>query len=46
LVIEKAESLGLILVNSLLQQLGGTLEIDRSGGAAFVIRFPRPAKHS
>ena len=39
-VIEKTESLGLILVNSLVQQLGGTLEIERSGGAAFRIRFP------
>ena len=44
LVIDKAESLGLILVNSLVQQLGGTLGIDRSGGAAFLIRFPRPVK--
>jgi two-component sensor histidine kinase len=41
LAIEKAESLGLILVKSLVQQLGGILEIDRSGGAAFLIRFPR-----
>ena len=39
-VIEKAESLGLILVNSLVQQLGGALEIERSGGATFRIRFP------
>ena len=38
-VIEKAESLGLVLVNSLVQQLGGTLEIERSGGATFRIRF-------
>ena len=44
LVIEKAESLGLILVNSLVQQLGGTLEIDHCGGTAFMIKFPRPAK--
>lgn len=39
-VIEKAESLGLVLVNSLVKQLGGTLEIERSGGATFRIRFP------
>jgi two-component sensor histidine kinase len=39
LVVEKAESLGLILVTSLVQQLGGTLEISRSGGATFTIRF-------
>jgi two-component sensor histidine kinase len=39
LTIEKAESLGLVLVTSLVQQLGGTLEIDRSGGTVFMIRF-------
>ena len=39
-VIEKSESLGLVLVNSLVQQLGGALEIERSGGATFRIRFP------
>lgn len=44
LVINKAESLGLILVNSLVQQLSGLLEIDHNGGTAFLIRFPRPAK--
>ena len=40
LVIEKAESLGLILVNSLVQQLGGTLEIERRRGTAFLVQFP------
>lgn len=35
----KAESLGLILVSSLVQQLRGTLEIDRTAGVAFMIRF-------
>ena len=44
LVINKAESLGLILVNSLVQQLSGILEIDHSGGTAFLIRVPRPAQ--
>ena len=39
LVIANAETLGLILVTSLTQQLGGKLEMDRSGGATFMIRF-------
>jgi two-component sensor histidine kinase/CheY-like chemotaxis protein len=37
-----AESLGLRLVALLTQQLRGTLELDRSTGTAFMIRFPTP----
>ncbi len=32
-------SLGLTLVNSLVQQLDGTIELDRSAGTRFTIRF-------
>ncbi len=32
-------SLGLTLVNSLVNQLEGTIELDRSGGTAFLITF-------
>jgi two-component sensor histidine kinase len=38
--IAMSDSLGLVLVTSLVQQLGGTLEVKRDGGAAFIIRFP------
>jgi two-component sensor histidine kinase len=38
--IAKTDSLGLLLVTSLVQQLAGTLEVKREGGAAFIIRFP------
>lgn len=38
--IAKADSLGLVLVTSLVQQLGGTMEVRRGGGAVVVIRFP------
>ncbi len=44
LVVEQLESLGLVLVNSLAQQLGGDLELDRSCGTAFLIRFPGQKK--
>jgi two-component sensor histidine kinase len=37
---DQVESLGLTLVNSLTAQLGGTLQIERVGGACFTIRFP------
>ena len=33
------ESLGMHLVIVLVEQLGGTIELDRSGGTAFTIRF-------
>ncbi len=35
----KSPSLGLTLVNSLVEQLGGTIELDRRGGTAFTITF-------
>jgi PAS domain S-box-containing protein len=35
-------SLGLQLVNTLVEQLEGTIELDRSGGAAFKITFAEP----
>lgn len=36
-----AGSLGLKLVYALARQLGGQVEVDRSGGTAFHVRFPR-----
>jgi two-component sensor histidine kinase len=36
-----AESLGLQLVNTLVDQLEGTIELDRRGGMAFKISFCR-----
>ncbi len=35
----KSPSLGLTLINSLVEQLGGTIELDRRGGTAFTIVF-------
>jgi PAS domain S-box-containing protein len=35
----KSPSLGLTLINSLVEQLGGTIEFDRSKGTAFAITF-------
>jgi two-component sensor histidine kinase len=40
LKIDEARSMGLHLVNVLTEQLHGTLEVDRSGGTAVVIKFP------
>jgi PAS domain S-box-containing protein len=37
-----AGSLGLQLVNTLVDQLEGTIELDRSGGTAFKIMFTEP----
>ena len=34
------DSLGLQLVNTLVSQLNGTIELDRNGGATFTILFP------
>jgi PAS domain S-box-containing protein len=36
----KSPSLGLTLINSLVEQLGGTIELDRRGGTTFTITFP------
>lgn len=33
------DSLGMHMVIALVEQLGGTIELDRSGGTAFTIRF-------
>jgi PAS domain S-box-containing protein len=38
-------SLGLQLVNTLVDQLEGTIELDRSEGAAFKITFAEPRHH-
>jgi PAS domain S-box-containing protein len=35
----KSPSLGLTLINSLVEQLNGTIELDRSGGTTFTITF-------
>jgi two-component sensor histidine kinase len=35
----KSPSLGLTLINSLVEQLGGTIELDRRGGTTFTITF-------
>ncbi len=37
-----AGTLGLQLVDALCRQIGGTLDVDRRGGAAFTLRFPVP----
>lgn len=37
------ESLGLTLIDSLVDQLDGQLEIERAGGTTFVITFPVPS---
>ncbi|WP_321421343.1 PAS domain S-box protein [uncultured Methanobacterium sp.] len=39
---EKADSLGLQLVNSLTQQIGGELELERDRGTDFCITFQQP----
>ena len=35
----KSPSLGLVLINSLVEQLGGVIELDRKGGTTFTITF-------
>jgi two-component system, sensor histidine kinase PdtaS len=36
----KTETLGLKLVNSLVNQLNGAIELDRTHGTKFIILFP------
>ena len=38
---ESAQTMGLQLVNLLVEQLNGSLEIQRDGGTRFTVRFPR-----
>jgi len=38
--LNSAETLGLQLVNMLATQLGGTIELDRTAGTKFTLRFP------
>jgi two-component sensor histidine kinase len=40
---ENSPSLGLQLVDLLVKQLNGKLQLDRSGGTDIVISFPKPA---
>jgi PAS domain S-box-containing protein len=40
--VESAESLGFQLVTTLVRQLHGSLEVERTGGTTFHIRFPEP----
>jgi two-component sensor histidine kinase len=40
--VENVDSLGLDLVHLLTGQIGGLLEMGRSGGASFKITFPQP----
>jgi len=39
---EDAQSLGLQLVNALVEQVGGTIDLRRDGGTEFEIRFSAP----
>lgn len=39
---QNTDSLGLQIVCWLIDQLGGTIELDRSGGAEFTITFANP----
>jgi len=36
---QKAQSLGLQMVNDLTRQIGGTIKLDRTGGTAFKVKF-------
>ena len=37
---EKSEALGLRLIKMLSKQINGSLELDRSSGTAFHLKFP------
>ena len=43
--IDKANSMGFLLIESMVKQLDGTLEIDQSSGTSFRIIFPRQSAH-
>jgi PAS domain S-box-containing protein len=43
---EKSDTLGLRLINMLIKQINGSIELDRSAGTAFVIKFPSSRKKS
>jgi two-component sensor histidine kinase len=38
--VDNSETFGILLINTLVDQLNGTLEINRSKGTQFIIRFP------
>ena len=40
------ETLGIMLVQLLTEQVGGVLEVDRGRGARFVVRFPRERRRA
>lgn len=40
--LEKSDSLGMMLINSLTHQIGGELELERSPGTTFRIKFKDP----
>ncbi len=38
------KSLGMVLINSLAEQLGGSLSLSSDGGAVITVTFPKPVK--
>ncbi|XDD51644.1 histidine kinase dimerization/phosphoacceptor domain -containing protein [Leptospira sp. WS92.C1] len=40
--VKTATSMGLQLVDTLINQIGATLEIRKGGGACFILKFPHP----
>jgi PAS domain S-box-containing protein len=40
--IERAETMGLDLINTFVQQLQGTLELEKDNGTRFIVVFPKP----
>jgi PAS domain S-box-containing protein len=44
LSVEAAPSLGLQLVATLIDQIGGKLSVRHDGGAEFIVSFPRPSR--
>ena len=41
---EETDTLGMLLINSLTQQLDGNLEVQGKPGSTFIITFPRQNK--